>query len=190
MTNKALKASLKPPPAPQKEESHAASNSFKGLTAPHFCKSSRVFDSRFGVKKRVLSSNKGPAGSQRRARWVATAAPLQSNSSPVAEQGGPRGASPRSSPRGGRATAVHKHLCDSGLQKSLLQRRKISAKMFFTRFEYLRARRKNFGKWVRILALNSEKTLRISRNGRRPTADNPPGSTRHPTVTILTQRKI
>ena len=162
----------------------------KGLTAPPFCKSSQVFDSRFGVKKRVLSSNKGPAGSQRRARWIATAAPLQSNSSPVAEQGGPRGGPLRPSPRGGRVAAVHKHLCDSDLQKSRFQRRKIAAKMFFARFEYLRARRKNFRKWAWILTLNSEKTLRILRNGRRPAVDKPPADDRHPTVTILPQRKI
>ena len=63
-----------------------AERGFKGLTAFKFCKSWRVFDCCFGVKKWLLSSNGAAAGLQRARRHVATGPPLQCNSSPVAEQ--------------------------------------------------------------------------------------------------------
>ena len=116
-TKEGLKAPESPLRLPQGGETCGFKSPFKGLTAFHFCKSWRVFDCYFGVKKRVSSSNKGLAGLQRARRRVATGRSLQSNSSPVAEQGGPYGAPPRPSPRGGRAAAIHKRLCDSDLQK-------------------------------------------------------------------------
>ena len=63
-----------------------------------------------------LPSSGAPAGSQRRARWTATAAPLQCRKGPVAEPGGRYGAPPRPTPREGRTNVVHKQLRMSTLQ--------------------------------------------------------------------------
>ena len=86
---------LEPLPASPKGERAAASESiergFEGLTAFQKRKTSRVFDCYFGVKKRGSPSNGASAGLQRARRHVATAAPPESNSSPVATPRGPYG---------------------------------------------------------------------------------------------------
>ena len=116
-SNRGLKGSDGPLRLPQRGETCGFKQPFKGPAAFHFCKSRRVFDCCFGVKKRVLSSNGAPAGLQRARRHVATAAPLGCNSSPVAEQGGPRGTLPRPSSRGGKADTVRNQLRMNMLKK-------------------------------------------------------------------------
>ena len=73
---------------PQEGETCGFTYPFKGPAALRFYKTSRFFDCRKRAKKWVSSCNGGPSTLQRRARWIATAAPLQSNKGPVAT---PRG---------------------------------------------------------------------------------------------------
>ena len=101
--------------------------------------------------------NKALTGSQRGCRHVATGRSLQCNKGPVAEPGGPYGAPPRPSPRGGRTDAVHKRLRMNRLRKRWFFRRKTAPILTCAGIENLGAWLKNFRKCLRILNLNSEK---------------------------------
>ena len=73
---------------PQGGETCGFTHTFKGLTALQKHKTSRVFDCRFKVKKRVSASNGALTASQQRPPCNATAAPVQCNKGLVAT---PRG---------------------------------------------------------------------------------------------------
>ena len=121
-----------------------------------FCKSWRVFDDCFWVKKRVSSSNGAAIASQRARRHVATGPPLQGNSSPVATPRGPYGKPKLPLWGSQRGPPVCKWLYDNQLQNRVVFRLKNHPIFSFVRFENSGARPKNFGKWAWKMALNSE----------------------------------